>query len=287
MKILITGKSSYIGNSVKSWLNKTEPHFLVHEISLRNIELSSISFKSYEVIIHVAGIAHISTNKKFIPEYFKINRDLAIEVAIKAKEEGVKQFIFISSIAIYGDDMPIGNFKPIDTNQPTPTNAYGQSKLEADLEIQKLQNNLFNASILRIPMVYGKSAKGNFLKLINLSRKLSFFPKIKNNRSVLNIKNLSELVRLVIINNLHGLFYAQDNKYFETNDFVLKYRDLIGKKTIFFPFLGLLFKTLGFFIKPINKLYGNKYYEQSLSKVENINYQIYSIDDFIKDSKGI
>ena len=163
MKILITGKSSYIGNSVKSWLNKTEPHFLVHEISLRNIELSSISFKSYEVIIHVAGIAHISTNKKFIPEYFKINRDLAIEVAIKAKEEGVKQFIFISSIAIYGDDMPIGNFKPIDTNKPTPTNAYGQSKLEAHLEIQKLQNNLFNASILRIPMVYGKSAKGIFL----------------------------------------------------------------------------------------------------------------------------
>jgi len=287
MKILITGKNSYVGNSVKSFLNEKESLFTIHEISLRNIELSSISFKSYDVIFHVAGIAHISTNKKFIPEYFKINRDLAIDVAKKAKEEGVKQFIFTSSIAIYGDDLPIGNFKPINTNKATPTSAYGQSKLDADLEIQTLQDYSFKVCILRIPMVYGKSEKGNFKNLVNLSKKLSFFPKINNNRSVLHVKNLSELVRLVIINNLHGVFYPQDSQYFKTNQFIVKFRDFNSQKTFFIPFLSLLFRSLGFFIKSLNKLYGNKFYEQSLSKVKNINYQIYTIDDFIKESKDI
>jgi UDP-glucose 4-epimerase len=107
MRILITGKNSYIGNSVKAWLNEKEPFFFVDEVSLRNVDLKTVSFKNYDVIFHVAGIAHIFSNKKLLTEYFKVNRDVAIEVAKKAKQEGVKQFIFTSSMAIYGDDRPI------------------------------------------------------------------------------------------------------------------------------------------------------------------------------------
>ena len=114
MKILITGKNSYIGNSVKSWLNEKEPSFIVDEISLRNIDLKTISFNDYDVIFHVAGIAHISSNKKLIPDYFRVNRDLAIELANKAKKDFVKLFIFTSSMAIYGNDKPIGDLFPID-----------------------------------------------------------------------------------------------------------------------------------------------------------------------------
>ena len=94
MRILITAKNSFIGKSVKAWLNEKEPSFIVEEISLRKIDLRTISFKSYDVIFHVAGIAHVSSNKKLIPEYFRVNRDLAIEVANKAKKEGVKKIIF-------------------------------------------------------------------------------------------------------------------------------------------------------------------------------------------------
>ncbi len=95
-----------------------------------------------------SGIAHITSSKKLIPQYFRVNRDLAIEVANKAKEEGVRQFIYTSSIAIYGDDLPIGIVKSIDINKPSPTDAYEQSKLEAEIDIQKLNYDKFKLSIL-------------------------------------------------------------------------------------------------------------------------------------------
>jgi nucleoside-diphosphate-sugar epimerase len=287
MKILITGKNSYIGNSVKVWLKIKEHFFTVDEISLKDIDLKKISFKDYDVVFHVAGIAHISSNKKLISEYYRINRDLAIEVAKKAKEEGVRQFIFTSSMAIYGNDRPIGDFRPIDIYNPSPTNAYGKSKLDADLTIQKLQNESFNVSILRLPIVYGKLAKGNFPKLEDISKKFSIFPRVKNVRSVLQINNLSELVRLIIINKLNGVFFPQDKTYFNTNDFILNNRSSLGKKTLFVPFLSFPLKFFSLFFQPINKIYGNKYYQSNLSTISNYNYQLFSIDDYIKEINAI
>jgi len=287
MKILITGKNSYIGNSVKSWLNEKEPSFIVDEISLRNIDLKTISFNDYDVIFHVAGIAHISSNKKLIPDYFRVNRDLAIELANKAKKDFVKLFIFTSSMAIYGNDKPIGDLFPIDIFNPKPSNAYGKSKLQADLSIQKLQSNDFNVAIIRMPMIYGKNAKGNFLDLVKISKKLSIFPRITNKRSVLHIKNLSELIRLIIVNKLSGLFFPQDHNFFNTTEFIFKTRTFYRKKTFLIPLLSIPLRFFGFFIKSINKIYGNKFYDSSLSIIKNINYQIYSIDDVIEELKDI
>jgi nucleoside-diphosphate-sugar epimerase len=287
MRILITAKNSYIGNSVKAWLNEKEPSFIVDEISLRNINLNTLSFKNYDVIFHVAGIAHISSNKKMIPEYFKINRDLAIEVAKKAKEEGVKQFIFTSTMAIYGDDRSIGDYKPIDINNPSPNNAYGISKLCADLTIQKIHDKNFNVCVLRLPMIYGKKSKGNFIKLVNISKKFSIFPKIKNIRSVLHINNLSELIRLIIVNNQNGVIYPQDKQYFDTTQFIFSYRLSIGKKTLFIPFPSSFLYFFSLLIKQINKIYGNKYFENDQSTLVNLNYQLFSITDLIRDIKDI
>ncbi len=283
MRILITGKNSYIGKSVRLWLNEKEPMYQVDEISLRNIDLNIVPFKNYDVVFHVAGIAHISSNKNLKTEYFKVNRDLAVEVAKRAKSEGVKHFIFTSSMAIYGEDRPIGNFKSINIQLPSPTNSYGQSKLEADLAIQKLSDSHFIVSILRIPMVYGKSAKGNFIKLVNFSKKLFFLPNIKNVRSVLHIKNLSEFVRNIINNKLFGVFYPQDKEYFNTNEFIIKIRTSRSKITIVLPYLTFFIKFLSFFTNQINKIYGNKYYSQSVSKNIMFDYQRYSVDDFINE----
>jgi UDP-glucose 4-epimerase len=282
MRILITGKQSYIGSFVKAWLNKKEPTFVVDEVSLRNIDLNNISFKNYDVIFHVAGIAHITSNKKMIPEYFRINRDIAIEVAKKAKQEGVKQFIFTSTMAIYGDDRPIGDFRPIDIEKPTPTNAYGQSKLAADEGIQKLQDQNFKVSILRIPMVYGVNSKGNFPKLEKLAGKISIFPKLENIRSVINVLSLSELIRLLIIKKKDGVFYPQDKEYFSTSNFIKTFRKKFHKKTIFIPFLSIILKFLAVFIKPINKIYGNKFYDSKVSIIEGLNYQIESCSMYIE-----
>jgi len=281
MKILITGKNSYIGNSVREWLNNKEPSYQIDLISLKNIDLNSISFKSYDVIFHVAGIAHISSSKKLIPEYFKVNRDLAIDVAKKAKEEGVKQFIFTSTMAIYGKDSKIGINVPIDVEKPQPTSAYGQSKLEADLTIQKLNSSNFKTAVLRIPMVYGKYAKGNFLKLYKLANYLSILPKINNKRSVIHINNLAEIVRIIIKNNMYGIFFPQDKEFFNTNYFICKIRNMKSKKTIITSFLNPLIVFISLFFKGTLKIYGNKFYDPSISELKGNSYQINELIDVI------
>ncbi len=280
MKVLITGKNSYIGNSVKAWLENKESGYHIDTISLKDKNLDELSFKLYDVIFHVAGIAHISNKKSLVSQYFTVNRDLAIAVAKKAQEEGVKQFIFTSTMAIYGDDLKIGDYRPVDINHPIPTNAYGQSKLEADLAIQKLDSPLFKVVILRIPMVYGKASKGNFLKLFSLAKKNPIYPKIKNIRSVLNINNLSELIRIIIQQSLSGIYYPQDKEYFSTSVFIKKVRDHSKKKTIQLSILNPFVKLLSMPFKFINKIYGNKYYDPIY---KTINYQVSSLDEMIQD----
>jgi UDP-glucose 4-epimerase len=280
MRILVTGKNSYIGTSFNNWVKEHEPTFEIDQVSLRNINLSEISFQGYDVIFHVAGIAHITSSKKLIPEYFRINRDLAIEVAKKAKEEGVKQFIFTSTMAIYGDDLPIGVIKPINVDQPNPINAYGQSKLEADLTIQKLNNEEFRTVVLRIPMVYGKNSKGNFAKLYNFSKRFFIYPVIENQRSVLNVNNLSRLVSYFIKNNLSGIYFPQDDQYLETLKLIKIIR--ANKVTVKIKLVNNIVKFFSKKLFFLNKIFGNKFYNQFHSKIKYYNYQVENIYDFIR-----
>src|SRR5690606_7124221 len=119
------------------------------------------------VVIHVAGIAHVKETKENADLYYKVNRDLAFEVAKKAKNEGVKQFIFLSSMSVYGIETGI-----IKINTPTnPKTNYGRSKLEAEELISSIESDSFKVAILRPPMIYGKGCKGNYIRLANLAIK--------------------------------------------------------------------------------------------------------------------
>jgi UDP-glucose 4-epimerase len=101
-RILITGKNSYIGTSVEKWLLKEPEKYSVDTIDMLNESWREHDFSKYDVVFHVAGIAHIKETKNNRNLYFKINRDLAYETALKAKQDGVKQFIFLSSMSVYG-----------------------------------------------------------------------------------------------------------------------------------------------------------------------------------------
>jgi UDP-glucose 4-epimerase len=233
------------------------------------------------VVFHVAGIAHISQDKKLDQKYFEINRDLAISVAKKAKDEGVKTFIFTSSMAIYGDDAAIGKFEPLYENAFNPKEAYGKSKFDADLAIQKLESLIFKTIILRLPMVYGPNSKGNFPKLEKIANQLFIIPNIQNKRSVLHIHNLSELVYLLIKKPLSGVYFPQDALLFNTTQFIQDYRKSKNKKTNAISLLNPFIKFLSYFFKFINKVYGNKFYDPKISIIKNYPYQLKTWQDYI------
>jgi nucleoside-diphosphate-sugar epimerase len=259
-RILITGANSYIGTSVENWLAKEPDKYKVDTVDMRDDSWKNKDFSKFDVVFHVAGIAHIKETKENKPLYYKVNRDLAYETAKKAKAEGVKQFIFLSSMSVYGIEKGV-----IDENTPLePNTHYGKSKLQAEELINRLTSDSFNVAILRPPMVYGENCKGNYPRLARLAVSTPIFPKIDNKRSMIYIDNLSQFVRLLIDDCSSGLFFPQNSEYVCTSEMVKLISEIHGKKIymtkIFNPLLKLLKISL------INKVFGDLVYEKRMSE---------------------
>lgn len=274
-KILITGKDSYIGVSLKKWLLKNNEEYFIDELDMKNEEWRKFDFSNYDSVVHVAGIAHVSKDPKLESLYYKINRDLAIETASKAKREGVKQFIFMSSMIIFGKDGKIGEEKIIEAStQLNPMDFYGKSKLEADLGIQKLNSHEFKTIIIRTPMVYGPGCKGNFPKLKKIAKISPIFPDIDNKRSMIYIDNLCEFLKQAIDKELSGIFYPQNKEYISTKDIIKIMAIEMNKKIYFIKFLNPIIKLFSKRINYINKVFGNKVYSKELS----LNFEYIVVD---------
>ena len=284
-RILITGLNSYVGTSVESYLEQWPDKYQIETIDLKNPSWVEVDFGNFDVVYHVAGIAHSDVGKVTEEQkqfYYKINTELTIKVAKKAKNDGVKQFIFMSSAIVYGDSAPIGKRKIITKdNKASPSNFYGDSKLQAELGILPLQSAEFNVVVLRPPMIYGKGSKGNYPVLAKIAQKLPIFPYVKNERSMLYIENLSEFVRLMIENEEYGIFHPQNAEYSQTTDLVQLIAKTHGRTIIIIPYFEWLLKILSRFTGLVNKAFGNLSYDMSLSDYKE-NYRVCDLNESIE-----
>lgn len=279
-KVLVTGVNSYVGNRFAEWVKQYPDDYDVDRISVRDDKWKEIDLSIYETILHVAGIAHVSTDPNLEELYYKVNRDLTIELANQAKVAGVKQFIFMSSIIVYGDSKAEKIVIDRQT-KPNPSNFYGRSKLEAEEGIRSLESNEFKVAIVRPPMIYGKDSKGNYPKLAKAARMLPVFPNIDNERSMLHIDNLSEFLRLIIKNRDDGLFFPQNSRYVKTSEMVKAIAEVHDKKIqltkMFNPILKLMISRVNI----VNKVFGNLVYDQELSTYREV-YHINGLSESIK-----
>jgi len=284
-KILITGANSYIGKSVEQYLSIWPDKYLIETIDMVDGNWRTKSFSEYFTVFHVAGIAHVDVSK--ITEekkdlYYKINTNLSIETAKKAKADGVKQFIFMSSSIVYGDPGMIAQEKIIiDSTPPSPSNFYGDSKYKAEQGLQLLQSSNFNVVILRPPMIYGKGSKGNYTVLVKLAKYLPIFPYIQNERSMLYIENLVVFVKLIIDNEEHGIFFPQNAEYSNTSELIRMIAREHGKKVVLIRGLSWVVKCLSLFSGNIKKAFGNFIYSKSISQYKTP-YQIVSLEESIR-----
>jgi nucleoside-diphosphate-sugar epimerase len=277
-RILITGANSYIGTSLKNWLAKEPDKYKVNTVDMKDDSWKDKDFSEFDVVFHVAGIAHIKETKENKPLYYKVNRDLAYETAKKAKLEGVKQFIFLSSMSVYGIEEGV-----IDENTPLePNTHYGKSKFQAEELINSLMSDSFNVAILRPPMVYGKKCKGNYPRLARLAVLTPIFPKIDNKRSMIYIDNLSEFVRLLIDDCNSGLFFPQNSDYVCTSEMVKLISEVHGKKIYMTKLFNPLLRLMKYSI--INKVFGDLVYEKRLSQYKE-DYCSYDFESTIRKAE--
>ena len=284
-KILITGANSYIGMSFEQSMQLYADEYQVDTVDMLDGSWREKNFSGYDVVFHVAGIAHsdqgkISKEKERL--YYSVNTDLTVETARKAKAEGVKQFIFMSSAIVYGNSAPLGKEKIITRDTPTsPVNCYGDSKVQAENGILPLADDGFKVVVLRPPMIYGKGSKGNYPTLVKFAKKLPLFPYVKNQRSMLYIGNLVEFIRLMIVNEEKGIFFPQNAEYSNTSEMVKMIGAVHGKKVGLVKGFMWALKILGLFTGLINKAFGNLTYTQELS-IYHQEYRKFSLAESIE-----
>lgn len=255
-RILITGAGSYIGECVKEHLMQYPDLYSVDIVDTMCFEPVPDAFKGYDVVFNVAGIAHIKETKENKPLYYKVNRDLIVRIAKAAKAADVKQFILLSTMSVYG--MTTGHITK--KTRPHPVNAYGRSKLLADIAIKKLSDDSFKFACLRPPMVYGKGCKGNYQLLRKFALISPVFPEYKNERSMIYIGNLCEFVKDCIDRERAGLFFPQNSEYVCTTDMVKDIAEANGKKIAIVKGFSLLIKLCP--LNLVKKVFGDLTYDK-------------------------
>ena len=258
-RVLVTGKNSYIGDSFCDYA--TGYGYTVGVADTINDAYREVDFSEYDAVVHVAAIVHQKESSYTREECFDVNTQLAFDVAQKAKNEGIKQFVFLSTMSVYGKVTGVIT-KDTDT---VPANIYGESKLEAEHMIEKLADENFTVTILRPPVVYGKNCKGNYVQLSAFAKKFPVFPDFESQRSMLYIDNLSAFIKKAIDENLSGVFCPQDDEYVCTSDMVRMIAQCNDKKVRLTKFFNPLIKLcLKLNISIFCKVFGTLVYDKSL-----------------------
>ncbi|MED3875802.1 NAD-dependent epimerase/dehydratase family protein [Lysinibacillus capsici] len=277
MNILLTGEKGYIANNIAEYIYSRNGQFNILQKSIRDNSLDKLSLNNIETVIHTAALVHKKETPKSEAAYFEINMELTSKLALKAKKAGVKQFIFLSTMAVFGNAQGA-----IAKHTKTyPVTYYGKSKLAAEEILLNLQDRHFKVAIVRPPMVYGPSCPGNYVLLSKLSSKIPIFPQIVNKRSMLFIDNLSEFIFQLIIHGESGIFHPQDSQYITTSVMVKEIAKANNKYIYFSKLAG---KILDMFMgnKAIyQKVFGDLYYTEELSAYRDNSYQRYNLEQAI------
>lgn len=279
-KILLTGATGFVGEALTPALTEHYDVVCVHRNKPKINNSDSIShyvvgnynestdfthaLDGIDTVVHVAARAHVLKEKSRDPQvlYNKINRDATINLAKQAAASGVRRFIFISSIKVFGEssEKPLQSF-----DKPLPEDPYGRSKLEAELGLQKVSIDTgMEFVIIRPPLIYGKNVRANFGILLKLARKNLPLPlgSVKNQRSIVSLHNLVDLILCCVEHPkaANEIFLVSDGKPVSTSDLLRKVTIAAGNRPRLFPFPVSILRLLASLVgkrSMLEKLTGN------------------------------
>lgn len=284
-KVMLIGVGGYIGCRFTEYMRNNYPDWRIDAVDSMNDKWREADFRGYDAVYNVSGLAHANARHGTEQQYYAVNGQLPIDVALKAKAQGVHLFIQMSSQIVYGDMSALGEEKVITTETiPSEPTVYGKSKMMAERGLKELSDEGFQVAIIRPPLIYSEYARDNFPRLVNFAKKMPIFPNIENKQSMLYVDNLCELVRLIIVNNTGGIYYPQQECYIKTSCIVFDIAKEVGNKmclTTFFNPLILLLSRLPLF-SFIHKAFGSIIYDMKISNHFDGKYRVVSYEESIQ-----
>jgi len=289
-RVLVTGGSGFIGNKLTKYL--AEMKVLVRTLSRKNqsnyetvvcdLQFDMIpddALDDVDTVFHLAGFAHdLRDASKIVDLYYKVNVDATVQLAELAVKNGVKRFIFVSSVKAGGISTPK---KCINENdQSNPEDIYGKTKREAELALLKIgKESGMHVSIIRPSLVYGPNAKGN-LKLMLLGIKNGWFPPLPetgNRRSMIHVDDLVRAILLVAKDKRANgeIFIATDGTSYSSREIYNAMCSVAGKSiprwNVPKPFFDIASLVSSRFKYKINKLLGDECYTSA--KLEALGFK--------------
>ncbi len=240
-RVLITGANSYLGDNTKAYLERTG-NYSVDVLDMLDENWRQKDFSAYDVVFNVCAIVH-RFEKTDESLYYKVNRDLAFEIAKKAKQEGVEQFVQTSTNGVFGLDVGVMSIKK-GFNPKTP---YEKSKYQADCLLETLRDDGFKVCIIRPPLIYGAGCRGNFPKLERYAKKHKLFPSLRNKKDFIFVENLADFIRFAIENELDEICYPRDVQTASVSEMIKTIAELNDNRMhlwpVFNPFVRMLLHT--------------------------------------------
>lgn len=282
-RVLITGEKGYIGKHIQKWLLKQPSIYNVEMLNVRTDKWKNVCFKGVDVLVHTAGIVHQPDISDW-EIYKKTNIDLSVALAQKAKEEGVRQFVFFSTMAIYGKGKRLAVNVINEETEINPVSLYGKSKYIAETEILKLQSDDFKIVIIRPPNVFGKDCKGGYISgfksVVSMLPVLPYaYPNIK--QSTIYIDNLCELIRLIIESESSGCFMPQDRTPISAIELMTVIADNTGLRRQKSRLFGIGIYLLSF-LPIVKKAYGGVAYSEEMTAYFNNQYVVVPFEEGIR-----
>lgn len=276
-KLLVTGSNGFVGSY---FIEKYKDKYDINKFSFLNDDFEELNCKYLDIVLHLSAFVHQMAGVSKA-EYEKVNIIQTLELAKKTKESGAKHFIFMSTVKVYGEetDIPYAEY-----TQCTPLDDYGKSKLKAEVELLKLEDENFKVSIIRTSIVYGYGVKANIKSLIKLVAKVPVLPfsGIENRRSLVYVGNLCHLVNVVIERKKQGIFMCCDDEPLSTSKLIELIANNLDKKVylIKIPFFETVLKIL----KPSfhKRLYGSLEVDNTVTKEKLNLINPYSVEEGIE-----
>lgn len=286
-KILLIGKNSYIARNILEWLTCHDMSSRVETLSVRDSAWMDQNWSEYSSIVHCAALVHQEDNSfGRMKDFLEVNYVLTKRIAEKAKKEGVRHFLYISTNDVFASSNKYNTMLRITKDTVlNPQTPYAISKYMAEEALLSLEEADFMVSIIRPPLVYGKECSGNYQRLSKYAKYMKFFPKISAQRSMIYIDNLCELIRLILQEEKRGIFMPQNREYVNVSNLLVQIAECRGEKIHLIPGFQWIQAALSKHSNTLAKIFGTFVMEKDDFQYFNWNYCVVPFEKSIAETE--